>query len=214
VYGVGFGEPSILRTVRLVLRQITESDGLGLFDIFSDDQVTEHYAWDTFSSLDQGHALAATTARKFRQGEALRWGLVPHGATRIIGTCGYTRWNQEHNFAVIGYDLASSYWRQGLMSEAVMAVLHFGFGQMRLNRVEATVMTGNTASAALLSRMGFQHEGDLRERALHRGTYRDVQMFGLTRAAWASAAGDTRGDGGTGDELGRCSSSTFLTSGA
>lgn len=38
------GDPVVLRTPRLILRQITESDGTGLFDILSDSQATEHYA--------------------------------------------------------------------------------------------------------------------------------------------------------------------------
>ena len=63
-----------------------------------------------------------------------------------------------------------------------------GFEQMALHWVEATVMTGNSASAALLSRAGFRHEGVLRERVLKRDTFRDVLMFGLTRNDWASAA--------------------------
>lgn len=179
-----FGEATVLTTARLTLRQVTETDGQALFDIFSDDHVTEHYAWDTFTSLAQGDELAARTAGQFRQREALRWGLLLNGTDRIIGTCGYTRWNQENRFAVIGYDLARAYWRQGLMSEAVGAVLRFGFHHMALNRVEATVMTGNTASAALLRRMGFRSEGELRERVWHRGVFRDVWMFGITRAEW------------------------------
>ncbi len=67
----------MLRTERLLLRQITESDGPALFDIFSDDQVTAHYAWDTFTSIEQGHELAERTARAFRERESLRWGLDP-----------------------------------------------------------------------------------------------------------------------------------------
>jgi hypothetical protein len=39
-----FNDPPVLRTERLVPRQITESDGEGLFAIFADHQVTEHYA--------------------------------------------------------------------------------------------------------------------------------------------------------------------------
>jgi ribosomal-protein-alanine N-acetyltransferase len=183
-WGDVFGQAVMLRTARLVLRPVTEADGPGLFEIFGDDRVTRHYAWDTFISLAQAEALAARTADQFRRGEAVRWGLVPHGADRIIGTCGYTRWNQENRLAVIGYDLAAAYWRQGLMSEAVAAVLRFGFGQMALNRVEAIVHSGNAASCALLSRMGFTREGLLRGRALHRGEFRDVVMFAITRAEW------------------------------
>lgn len=179
------GEAVRLRTTRLLLRPVAASDGPGLFAIFGDDEVTEHYAWDTFTSQDQGDDLARETAGQIERGEALRWGLVPHGHTQIIGTCGYTRWIRDHHFAILGYDLARPYWRQGLMSEAVRAVLAFGFDEMELNRVEALVMAGNTASVAVLRRMGFAQEGEMRERALHRGSYRDVQIFGLTRADWA-----------------------------
>jgi ribosomal-protein-alanine N-acetyltransferase len=102
-----------------------------------------------------------------------------------MGTCGYTRWNQENHFAVLGYDLARPYWRRGLMSEAVAAVLRLEFEQTALHRVEATVMAGNAASAAVLSRAGFHRGGVLRGRALKRGEFRDVQIFGITRADWA-----------------------------
>jgi hypothetical protein len=52
--------------------------------------------------------------------------------------------------------------------------------------VEATVLTGNTASAALLGRAGFQRQGVLRGRFLKREAFWDVWMFGLTRADWAA----------------------------
>ena len=123
----------------------------------------------------QGHALAARVAARFARREAIRWGLVLPGVPHIIGTCGYTRWDRDNHYAVLGYDLARPYWRQGLMTEAVAAVVRLGFEQMDLHRVEATVIAGNAASAALLSRAGFGREGVLRERVLNRGVFRDVQ---------------------------------------
>jgi ribosomal-protein-alanine N-acetyltransferase len=179
----------VLRTERLGLRQITAADDEGLFSIFCDDEVTEYYAWDTFTSTGQGHALAARTAAQFARREAIRWGLVLPGMPHVITTCGYTRWNQDNCLAVLGYDLARRHWRQGLMSEAVAAVLRLGFEQMRLHRVEATVIAGNTASAALLNRAGFRREGVLRERVLKRGVFRDVWMFGMARADWTQCPG-------------------------
>src|ERR1035437_661646 len=79
-----FAGPPVLPPERLVLRPITESDGEGLFGIFADDQVTEFYAWDRFTDVGPGHELAARPAGKFRQREAIRWGLVLPGAPRII----------------------------------------------------------------------------------------------------------------------------------
>jgi [ribosomal protein S5]-alanine N-acetyltransferase len=180
-----FGDPPVLRTERLVLRQITESDGEGLFGIFCDDEVTEYYAWETFASVEEGHALAARSAEMFRARQAIRWGLVLPASPHIIGTCGYTRWDPDNRFAVLGYDLARPYWRRGLMSEAVAAVLRLGFEQMGLHRVEATVMAGNTPSATLLRRAGFEREGVLRERVFKRGVFRAVWTFGLLEADWA-----------------------------
>jgi ribosomal-protein-alanine N-acetyltransferase len=186
-------DPPVLRTQRLLMRQITESDGEGLFGIFAEDEVTKHYAWDTFTSIEQGHELAARTAAQHRQRDAIRWGLLLPASPHIIGTCGYTRWNQENQFAVLGYDLARPYWHHGLMSEAVAAVLQLGFEQAALHRVEATVMAGNTASAAVLTRAGFQHEGTLRGRALKRGEFQDVHIFGITRQDRAHPAGPPDG---------------------
>jgi RimJ/RimL family protein N-acetyltransferase len=177
-----FGDPPVLRTGRLVLRQVTESDGEGLYAIFADDQVTEHYAWEAFTDVSEGHALAVRTAEQFRLRQAIRWGLVLPGSPGIVGTCGYTRWDQENHFAVLGYDLVRSCWHRGLMSEAVSAVLRFGFEEMALHRVEATVLAGNDASAAVLGRAGFRREGVLRGRFLKREVFRDVWMFGLVRA--------------------------------
>jgi ribosomal-protein-alanine N-acetyltransferase len=181
-----YAEPPVLRTARLVLRQITEADGEGLFAIFGSAEVTEFYLWEAFTDVAQGHELAASSAALFASREAIRWGLTLPGVPHIIGTCGYGRWSQENQYSVLGYDLARPYWGKGLMSEAVAAVLGVGFEQMNLHRVEATVMTGNTASEAVLTRAGFQREGLLRDRVLKAGQFRGVSMFGLTRPDWAA----------------------------
>lgn len=186
-----FDNPPVLRTDRLILRPITEADGDALFDIFAHDEVTEHYAWDTFTTVDQGHVLAAHTVEQRRRHEAIRWGLVPAGSDRVIGTCGYTRWNTDHRYAIVGYDLHRDYWRRGLMSEAVTAVLGFGFQRLAVHRIEATVLAGNTASAVLLQRLGFHREGVQRERWLQRGVFRDVWLYGLTHRDWAAHATGT-----------------------
>jgi ribosomal-protein-alanine N-acetyltransferase len=179
-----FTELPVLRTTRLYLRRITESDADGLFEIFSDDEVTRYYAFDTFTHIDQARELVVRGAELYQRQEAMRWGLCLADADRIIGTCGYTRWSREHHFAILGYDMGRPYWGRGLMSEAVGAVLRLGFEQMRLNRVEATVLVDNSASIAVLARAGFQREGRLTERIWHRGAYHDVYLYGLTRSRW------------------------------
>lgn len=187
-----YADPPVLRTPRLVLRQITEADGEGCFAIFSSPEVTEYYLWEAFTDVAEGHELAARCAAMFQRREAIRWGLTLPGVPHIIGSCGYTRWSQENQYGVLGYELARPYWGRGLMSEAVAAVLGAGFGQMSLHRIEATVMIGNTASEKVLTRAGFQSEGVLRDRVRKAGQFRSVSMFALTRPDWTARAAPPR----------------------
>jgi ribosomal-protein-alanine N-acetyltransferase len=60
-------------------------------------------------------------------------------------------------------------------------VLTFGFTQMQLNRVEAYVMTGNTASMRLLQKFGFQEEGLLRQYGYWQNAYHDLHLFALLK---------------------------------
>jgi ribosomal-protein-alanine N-acetyltransferase len=183
-----FGCLPVLRTPRLTLRGIEDGDGQALFELFSDDEVTAYYAWEAFTEPRQGAELAAATVEQYRQRQSLRWGLLPAGADRIVGTCGYARWAQQHRYAVLGYDLARAYWGRGLMSEAVTEVIRFGFEEMNLNRVEANVLTGNAASIAVLTRHGFTLEGRFAERAWHRDRFHELQTFGLLRSAWGRSS--------------------------
>ena len=75
---------------------------------------------------------------------------------------------------------SSAFWQQGYGSEAVQAVLDYGFDRVGLHRIEAFCDCQNQASAGLLRHLGFQQEG------LHRGMCRlangqfvDCLSFGL-----------------------------------
>jgi ribosomal-protein-alanine N-acetyltransferase len=170
-----------LETRRLVLRALTSSDDEAIFRIFSDTEVTRYYAWETFTHLGQAQKLLERTEELYRRQEAMRWGLTLKGEHAVIGTCGYTRWNRENKWGMIGYDLARRYWGQGLMSEAIREVIRFGFEEMDLHRIEATVIAGNKASMNVLSKAGFQEEGVMRERSYHQGRFQDVHLFALLR---------------------------------
>ncbi|MEO0566019.1 MAG: GNAT family protein, partial [Chloroflexota bacterium] len=97
----------------------------------------------------------------------------------LIGTCGFHLNVPSHRRAEVGYELSAAHWRQGIMSEALGAVLGYCFGTLDVHRVEADVTAGNDASAGLLRRMGFQQEGIWRDRVYGRGKFHDLWQFGL-----------------------------------
>ena len=56
-----------------------------------------------------------------------------------------------------------NYKQKGLMSEAVEAIIDYGFNALRLHRIEAFIGPDNVASLRLIKKMHFVQEGILRE---------------------------------------------------
>jgi len=70
------------------------------------------------------------------------------------------------------------------MTEVLAPVLAYGFDGIRLNRVEACPFAENTASNALLLKLGFRHEGNLRQRVFFRGRFVDQYCYSLLKSEW------------------------------
>lgn len=98
---------------------------------------------------------------------------------RLIGICGFNSWSPAHRHAELAYELAPQYWGQGVMRRAVVALLTWGFSELRLNRVHAFVMTSNQRSIRLLERCGFSREGTLRQYRIARGEPKDLHLYAL-----------------------------------
>jgi ribosomal-protein-alanine N-acetyltransferase len=88
----------------------------------------------------------------------------------------------------IGFILAQPYWRQGLMEEAIRALLQHCFESLNVHRVEATIAPSNGASVRLVQRLGFRAEGGpMRDRLYGSdGAWLSVIMFGLLEEDWRS----------------------------
>ena len=170
-----------LETQRLILREIRLEDAEAILRIFGDDEVTCYYHLETFTSIEQTRELIDGMADRFKNKIRVRWGITLKGEDVIIGTCGYPTWVQSQFLGEIGYDLAQAYWNRGIMTEALAAVLQFGFERMELNRIEAMVMLENTPSMQLLRKLGFQEEGILREYGFWKGQFHDMKLFSLLR---------------------------------
>ncbi|GAC1401577.1 MAG: GNAT family N-acetyltransferase [Ktedonobacteraceae bacterium] len=171
----------VLETHRLLLREMTREDAEAVYRIFSDAEVMRYYDTPAFTSLEEAQTMITRQRQRFEQKERFRWGISLKSDNSIIGTGGYVAWNKHWYVGELGYDLARTYWRQGIMSEAISAMIDFGFTSMGLNRIEADVMPENTASARLLHKLGFQEEGTRREYAFWGGTFHDLTLFSLLK---------------------------------
>ena len=177
-----FGTFPQLETERLILRELHSGEAESLFAILGDKEVTEFYDDEVFRDVSQASEQIEAWAAGVKAGRGVRWGIARRDNDEIIGTSGYYGVHSWHKRAGIGYVLGRSFWRQGIMTEALGAVIEFGFNVIGLNRIEAVVMPKNEASLRLLTGLGFTQEGILREYEnwSDKGCV-DLMMFSLLR---------------------------------
>ena len=173
-----------LTTNRLFLRQIRPDDAEALFAIFSDHQVTEFYGHEPHQSLDEAQELIRQTQAHYLRRENLRWGITFKGEERLIGSCGFHHFDEGFHRAEIGYALNRAFWGQGVMSEAISAILTYGFAELNFHRIEAIIDMVNERSKGLLLKLGFTYEGNLRQRYPFRDRFEDEHYFGLLKNEW------------------------------
>jgi len=173
-----------LETERLILRQMTIDDTDFVFQHFSNPAVHQYL-------LDEPPVREYAQAREIVQfyfepeGKTHnRWIIVRKSDHQPIGTCGFHKWDKRSFRAEIGYDLSPGFWRQGYMMEALQAAISNGFGQMKLNRIDALVYVDNDRSIQLLRKLGFIQEGILRDYFYLDGKFHDHYLFALLSREW------------------------------
>lgn len=176
-----YGYMPVLETERLRLRKLTMRDAQDIYDYSRDPQVAKHVLWSAHRSIGESKAYLRYMLRKYRMNEPASWGIELKSTGKIIGTIGYM-WIQTDNAAAeVGYSLSRAHWGQGIMTEALRAVIDYAFNSLRLNRVEAIHELDNPASGAVMRKCGMQFEGRLRQKLLNKGRYVDVDLYAILR---------------------------------
>jgi ribosomal-protein-alanine N-acetyltransferase len=173
-----------LETDRLILREMTHDDKDALFLSFSDKDVTKYFSMNPFTSVEEAGKIVERAQTLFEQEKGIQWGIVMKGDTTLVGTCGYESWIKQSFRGELGYDLRQSHWGKGIMSEALQAVIAYGFKPMGLNRIEVTTRSDNMRSIKMLCRLGFCKEGRFREYTYWDGEFHDELFFSLLKKEW------------------------------
>lgn len=173
-----------INTERLLIRPVTTADLEDLRVVNGDDTVTYFLPYDTWQSHDDGVAwLARVQART--AGGAGQQLVMEHSADRkVIGAILLFRYEEASARLEVGYVLGRQAWHQGYATEALRGVLGSAFTEWGIRRVEAEVNPDNRASTALLLRLGFVHEGRLRQRWVAKGRIYDTNIYGCLATEW------------------------------
>lgn len=171
----------LLETARLSLVEIKQEHLPDIYKLFGDKKVTEFYNMLPLKSEQEAQKTIDWFRDRFKDKLGIRWGISLKGHRNIIGTVGFNNYKPKHR-AGIGYDLQAEHWNKGYMTEALKAVINYGFSVLYINRIEAEVMHGNIFSEKLLEKLNFKKEGVLREWMLWNEKHYDMSMYSLLKS--------------------------------
>jgi ribosomal-protein-alanine N-acetyltransferase len=178
--------PEPIQSPRLLVRPVLESDLPDLLEVNSCEEVTALLPYATWTSMADAQAWLDRMRRIEATGLGLQFVVASKSSGAAIGTCLLFRLEEASARAELGYVLGRAHWGQGLMQEALAALLGSAFGPMGLRRLEAEVDPRNRRSVRVLQRLGFKREGLLRQRWVAKGEAKDVEIHGLLRDEWAA----------------------------
>ncbi len=174
-----------LETRRLVLEKIADARRPEHVNLFSlEDLQILHNKKDPFDGLGPNGSILG------HYGPCeIHWGIKLKRQGRIIGVCQFHDWDESRGTIKTSYIVESGSRGQGLMAEAMRAMLSFGFEHMGIRLVRAETHSKNTSSVRLLERLGFRESERRKSRPAHvvfgEG---DESVFSLSREDFHEAA--------------------------
>ena len=138
--------------------------------------------------VDQTHSVSdivkfiRTSLNQYANNDGFQCGVWFRG--ELAGAVGYHLFDWKNRRTSIGYWLGERFQGAGLMTKAVRILTDYALIELKLNRVEIRCADGNDRSRAIPERLGFVHEGMIRETEWLNGRFLDHHVYGMLREEW------------------------------
>lgn len=168
-----------LETQRLTLRRFRIDDALAMYENWaSDDEVTRFLTWPTHTGVDVTRSLLADWVTHYDDPRYYHWAIVLRDrGDEPIGSIAAMHMDDAVSMVHIGYCIGRAWWRQGIMTEALRAVMDFFFDTVGAERIEARHDTRNPHSGMVMMKCGMQYEGTLRRADRNNSGICDVSYY-------------------------------------
>ncbi|WP_438298010.1 GNAT family N-acetyltransferase [Sporosarcina sp. FA15] len=174
----------VLNTPRLRLTKVESGHAPALFTIFSNPQVVKYYGMDPMYELAQAEKIIEHFRSTYETKRGMRWAITIKDGNQFVGTIGLNNLALGMKRAEVGFEIHPDFWRSGITSEALQAVLDYSFDELGLHRMGAVTFPANSASIGLLEKNGFMAEGKLRSYLFQNGHSHDALIFSILHTEW------------------------------
>ena len=176
-----------IETARLILRQAQMADAQPMFQNWaSDPEVTKFLTWTTYESVDAAYPILDMWINGYKNPAFYQWMIVLKDIGEPVGSISVVEQNDNVGKAEIGYCIGRAWWHQGIVSEALTAVIDYLFSQVGMNRIEAKHDTNNPHSGGVMKKCGMKCEGMARQAFRSNHGIGDMEQYAILREDWGN----------------------------
>ncbi len=158
-------------TERLILREVEFTDNVDLFEMDSDPEVHLYIENKPVKSMEEINQIIQMLKKQYLENGISRWAVVEKSTNECIGWSGLKYFrellNHHKDFYELGYRFKRKHWGKGFATESSIAVIDYGFQNLKTDSIFAITDVKNTNSQKVLNKLGFEiqeafdYEGDM-----------------------------------------------------
>lgn len=173
-----------LETQRLILRRFRLDDAEAMYKNWaSDSEVTKYLTWPAHPSVNITKVLLGSWVASYEKMDNYQWAIVPKdNGDEPIGSIAAVQVKDDLGIIHIGYCMGRAWWHQGIMSEALKALIDFFFDQVDANRIESRHDPRNPHSGMVMKKCGMRYEGTMRSADRNNQGICDACWYGILKS--------------------------------
>ena len=168
-------------TDRLILRNYQETDIQNILKLRACPEVWVYSTNKVDDSKEGALKYWKEVSQKYIDGKCSFQALFLKETQEFIGEAGVLAFNEEHNRAVVGYNILPRFWNCGYATEITKGIVDKLFYEIEVERIEGLTSESNIGSRRVLEKSGFQLEGILRHYAKIDNEYQNICYYGIIK---------------------------------
>jgi [ribosomal protein S5]-alanine N-acetyltransferase len=170
-----------IETERLILRRLEFKDAQSVFDNWlSDERISDNRINPAHKTVSETIERIVKIVGEYSSNEVCYWGIELKSSGELIGEIDLYNFDNSTGNCEVSYSIGYKWWNQGYGTEALQAVIEFGFKDMNIHKVSAAHNTDNPASGRIMIKAGMEQEGVIRHMIRNcKNQYKDCAVYGI-----------------------------------
>ena len=145
----------VITNERLLLRSLNPDDVNEILFLRSDERILKYLDIPIAKTINDAKKFINKINDNIINNLCIYWGIAGKNKTKLIGTICLWNFSEDNLTAFIGYVLHPDFQGKGIMQEALINIINYGFKNLKLKSIEADVDPDNSKSINLLKKNNF-----------------------------------------------------------